>query len=612
MKPELNDSLYKRNLTIIEEIYPQHLPLLTSQSLTDSEYEIIKANNHTYICRIKDSIIQNVDRELDECDIWVHGPDNPWNAAEHSIKSIGWEKQRLFLIVRPGLGYVPFTLYPNLRKGRTAQRMLIVEDRINLFFQSLWIYDWTDVLRSDRTILLLNNNSVQAIVDFFKSNPVAILTPLSVIGGSVWGSQLKRIMQTLQPILNELAQTVHGAAQQYMGELKDHYSAIQNNPAHKTKVLLVEPEHDYLANSISNAFEEEGCQTGRYEGNQRLLRFINPYVWLVYVRENFPDVLLWMNRNTLSPEGVQHLHNFPIKKLLWFLDSPKRVQTTKEELLATDAYFSFDPTYLPYLEQLSGKKGIYLPTAAGIKPLDECQPESTWPQRQGPNIGFVGALAAQRFQAVRDYWNRKDPEFVTILDDIVETHLADPSISLEERYNNSPGHDRLPYSGFVVLYLEERATYLRRLRYLKPLKPHGLVAYGGIEWGNQEWADELTECYSQQTPRYLEDLPSVYYHTLININIFHVQCINSSNPRVYDVLAAGGFLLTEYRPILEDEFEDGRHLAMFHTKDEMMEKVHYYLQHGDEREQIAREGQQYVLNNATYRHRIQKILEEIM
>ena len=318
-----------------------------------------------------------------------------------------------------------------------------------------------------------------------------------------------------------------------------------------------------------------------------------------------------MNRCTLSPEGDEALRQFPIKRILWFLDSPKRVMTTAEEMRAVDAYYSFDPTYLPYLKELSGKEGQYLPTAAGIQPLPECGPEQKWRRREGPDVGFMGALAAQRFQDVRAFWLRRDPEFVRVLDAIVEEFLADPSQSLEERFNKSPGRDRLPYQGFVVLYLEERTTYFKRLRYLKNVKDLGLTTYGAAEWGRTEWADELASCYSGFAPQYQEELPRVYFDTKVNINIFHAQCVNSANPRVYDVLAAGGFLLTEYRPVLEEEFKLGEHLVCFKTPEELREKAEYYLKHEDERETIARAGQEYALKHAVYSTRVKTILENL-
>ena len=406
-----------------------------------------------------------------------------------------------------------------------------------------------------------------------------------------------------------IVEQVFKASRQYMGEVYDYFK--QTAAPRKRKVVLVEPEHDYLSNALSSGFEENGLDAAAFTANKRMLNFLNPYVWLVYTREHFPDVLLWMNRNTLSDEGAESLNKLPIKKVLWFLDSPKRVQTTREELDNSDAYFSFDPTYLDYLKELSGKKGTYLPTAAGIRPLPECQPGNEWPQRTGPKVGFMGALAAARFQEVRAYWLKRDPDFVVVLDGVVEDYLADESVTLEERFNQSKGRERLPYEGFVVLYLEERATYLKRLAALRRVNDFGLQTYGSPEWGAADWAQELVGCYAGYAPQYSQDLPSVYYHAQINVNVFHAQCFNSANPRVYDVLAAGGFLLTEYKPVLEEEFTLNQHLACFKNLDELREKTEYYLEHSDQREAIARAGQEFVLKNCTYAQRARTILETL-
>lgn len=596
-----NSQCYRRNLALIEVIYPHYGAALSKFPLDDRKYEIAQLAPNTYTCKINPVSNQ-----------WIHGPGDPWQWSQSVIKSSDWQTSSTFVIARPGLGYIPFTLYPNLRKGRHAQRMLLVEDRLDLFKLSLYLFDWTDVLRSDRTILVLNANPTQAIIDFFKLNPVAILPPILLQAGGPWGEEEHRMMETLQNELAMLSKTVHGAAHQYIQELHTHYQNRSTGKNESLKVLFVEPEHDYLAPPIAEGFKQENCRVETFTGNRRLLNFLNPYLWLVYTREHFPDVLLWMNRNTLSAQGAEILASMPVKKVLWFLDSPQRVQTSKEELDATDFYFSFDASYLPMLKSLCGKEGYYLPTAAGVNPLPECEPGKDWPERLGPPAGFLGALGAQRFQDVREFWLRRDPEFVRILDEIVEAYLDDPGKTLEERFNESPGRERLPYSGFVVLYLEERTTYLHRLRHLKTVSGMGLKTYGAKEWSHPEWAEELAPLYSGEFPNYDRDAARVYYNTQINVNVFHVQCVNASNPRVYDVLAAGGFLLTEYKPVLEEEFKINEHLVCFTTKEELREKTEYYLQHPDEREAIARAGQEYVLNHATYRHRIQHMLSIVM
>ncbi len=601
MTVSTDSDIYRRNLTLLESIYPQYAGVLSKLPLDEGIYEIESIAPGTFTCKNRSTPDQ-----------WIHGPDNPWRWAETVIKESDWQQTSTFAVLRPGLGYIPFTLYPNLRKGRFAQRMLISEDRLDLFNLSLSLFDWTDVLRSDRTILMLEQNPAQAIVKFFTINPSAILPTLLLQSGGPMSDEERRIIQILQGELSSLSKTVFGASRQYIQELHDHYSQRSQEKDFRPKVLFVEPEHDYLAPPIAEGFKQEGCPVETFNGNRRLLRFLNPYLWLVYTREHFPDVLLWMNRNTLSPEGAETLASLPVKKVLWFLDSPRRVQTSKEELETTDCYFSFDASYLPMLKSLCGRDGHYLATAAGVTPLPECEPGKNWPKRDGPPVGFLGALGANRFQDVRQFWLGRDPEFVRILDGISDAYLDDPSQTLEDRFNASPGRERLPYSGFVVLYLEERTTYLLRLRHLKQIEDLGLKTYGSKEWSHPDWAEELAPHYSGEFPEYDKDAARVYYHTQINVNVFHVQCVNAANPRVYDVLASGGFLLSEYKPVLEEEFQIGEHLVCFKTPEELREKAEYYLQHPDEREAIARAGQEFVLNHATYRHRVQQLLSIVM
>lgn len=81
------------------------------------------------------------------------------------------------------------------------------------------------------------------------------------------------------------------------------------------------------------------------------------------------------------------------------------------------------------------------------------------------------------------------------------------------------------------------------------------------------------------------------------------------NMRVFEVLACKRLLLTEDIPAVRDHFEDGKHLILFKTIGEAVEKAHYYLVHEDERSKIAEAGYQEFLANHTYMHRAKEILK---
>ncbi len=110
---------------------------------------------------------------------------------------------------------------------------------------------------------------------------------------------------------------------------------------------------------------------------------------------------------------------------------------------------------------------------------------------------------------------------------------------------------------------------------------------------------------------YTRKMPLVFHRSKINLNIT-LRCITSGvSLRVMDVLAAGGFLLTSYTPEIEEYFIDGVDLAIAHTPDEMIAKAAYYLEHEDERKEIALNGQKKVYEKFAYTKLLPEILNQI-
>ena len=106
---------------------------------------------------------------------------------------------------------------------------------------------------------------------------------------------------------------------------------------------------------------------------------------------------------------------------------------------------------------------------------------------------------------------------------------------------------------------------------------------------------------------YHNDMPRVFCGSDINMN-FTIRNIRSGIPlRVWDIMACGGFVLTNFQAELPAYFEDGVHMAWFGSIDDMRRKADYYLAHDDERRQIAEQGRRFVMQNHTYRNRIEVI-----
>jgi spore maturation protein CgeB len=113
---------------------------------------------------------------------------------------------------------------------------------------------------------------------------------------------------------------------------------------------------------------------------------------------------------------------------------------------------------------------------------------------------------------------------------------------------------------------------------------------------------------------YWNKAPKIYNRSKINLN-FTIRNIRSGLPlRIWDILGAGGFLITNYQPEIEMYFKNGEDLVFFTEKDDLREKVSYYLTHEEERKRIAMNGQRKVRKLHGYQQRfdeMKKIIQDI-
>ena len=81
--------------------------------------------------------------------------------------------------------------------------------------------------------------------------------------------------------------------------------------------------------------------------------------------------------------------------------------------------------------------------------------------------------------------------------------------------------------------------------------------------------------------------------------------------RDFEVPMSGGFYLAEYTEELEEFFDIGREIACHHGREDLVEKVRYYLEHDSEREAIRRAGHERCLRDHTWRRRFETAFAEM-
>ncbi len=154
--------------------------------------------------------------------------------------------------------------------------------------------------------------------------------------------------------------------------------------------------------------------------------------------------------------------------------------------------------------------------------------------------------------------------------------------------------------------------YQRRQELLEGLKGVRVSVYGP-KWRRRNYFNP--RIYRMVKGSYIwgEDLIALYNTTKISLNISAWDTGNFSglNFRVMDVPTCGSFLMTDYSDDLREYFRLGRDIETFRDKDELIDKVSYYLKNDHERERIALNGYEKVLSLGTVKDKMAVWLNKV-
>ena len=75
------------------------------------------------------------------------------------------------------------------------------------------------------------------------------------------------------------------------------------------------------------------------------------------------------------------------------------------------------------------------------------------------------------------------------------------------------------------------------------------------------------------------------------------------------ILACGGFLLTNFQSEIPEYFEIGTDLETYASEEELSEKCQYYLTHEEERKQIAENGYRKVKEFHSLEQRLAEMMD---
>lgn len=279
--------------------------------------------------------------------------------------------------------------------------------------------------------------------------------------------------------------------------------------------------------------------------------------------------------------------------------------------------FVHDPNMVDFFQNL-GLHAIHLPLAA---PTFRRQPFKN-KDILAPyfcDVSFVGVSMNKELISLENILTE-----ITNKDICYETILSITKLSNKVAHNPKysgiefmGGWDILPISlqnsninseekDLILYHIDGALASIHRKNAISILKDSKHVIH---IWGDEGWIDEHVGY--KGFAEHGEELTKIYCASKINLDIPRLYQKNILNMRIFDILAAGGFVLTEQNDELSTYFEVGTHIAVYTSQKDLLERISWWLDRPTERFKIAKEGREHVLKNHLISHRVDYMLSYI-
>lgn len=264
-----------------------------------------------------------------------------------------------------------------------------------------------------------------------------------------------------------------------------------------------------------------------------------------------PDMILALAQAPMSPAVIERLKALDIPIIYWFVENHRATPYWKSLAPHYDYFFAMQKgEFLDDLSRAGAPYSAYLPQAADPAIHHPARITETEMEKYGSPLSFMGA----------GYPNRRK-FFAGLLD--------------------------LP------------------------------LAVWGTEWDlNTPLGQRVKNANRRMSP---EEYVKIFLASGINLNL-HSSLSHPGidpmkdfvNPRTFEIAACGAFQLTDHRSELPEMFKIGEEIEVFHTVEELRDKIAYYLTRPDEREKIAHAGMRRVLKEHTFVHRLAEMMSAVL
>lgn len=380
--------------------------------------------------------------------------------------------------------------------------------------------------------------------------------------------------------------------------------------------LLVYLWNAYLEADVLEICQEKGVSVKTFSWTFRDKnqddRFMNWFGKTIDIRTY--DAVLSINYWPLLSQVCQDQGT---RYIAWCYDNPLNVVKIEDTLAnPVNAVFLFDKIQYFKYKNAGFDTVYYLPLGVNANRMKRLSISDAEYARYAAQVSFVGQLYESRLPEIMAPMNEYTKGYLNALMNVQTimygAYLLDECITEELiRDINDQYLQKVPDT--EVRLSKEALNFAMACEITRKNRIILLSLCGArydtrlYSYQNSEVIKNVKKCSQVD---YLKEMPLVFACSKINLNP-SLRIIQTGIPlRAFDIMGAGGFLLSNYQEELLEYFENEKDMVVYESMEDAIAKINFYLNHEDLRRKIAENGRIKTLEEHSLQNRFEQIISD--
>ncbi len=309
---------------------------------------------------------------------------------------------------------------------------------------------------------------------------------------------------------------------------------------------------------------------------------------------------------------------FKIPYISWTVDCPSFQLYSKTIEYPTNRIFLLDRLQAEKFAPMNPGNVYHMPMACDLATWDNVKITPADHREYDCDISFIGSLYSEKCKY--NHIEKDLPEYMQgyvkgLIDaqlNVYGYNFIEDSISYEWAQDFKKHVGWIPLADDYIedvkgivsdLYIGEKCTEQERIRTLQAISEKFKMDFYTLS--DTSMIPKINNRGGADSNRMQ---PRIFKCSKINLSMTNRPFKSGIPLRVFDIMGSGGFLISNYQPELAELFVPGEDIVLYESIPDLLMKIEYYLEHEDERLQIAKNGYEKVKQHHSYDVRLENIL----